>query len=111
MTTGKTNREPSTQAGAHIIWNNSGEVQKITLDDTEAAMAASENLTVTTNASAEELSEELANIPPRDVMDEETWLQIGPIITQNMMARMHEATKSSQDLTLDHDQDEGMTLG
>lgn len=63
---------------AHIIREPHGEFERVTLDDTDAEMAEAEGKTVTMNATAQELTEELAGLPAEQFMDDKTWSAIAP---------------------------------
>lgn len=65
---------------AHMIYDAQGELSTVTLDDTEAEMADMEGLSVTTNATAEDIVEEIAPLAASDYMSDKTWQAIAPAI-------------------------------
>jgi hypothetical protein len=58
---------------AHLLFDVHGNLVRVTNDDTEASMAESEGLDVSTNATAKEVAEELGSRPPFEVMDDVCW--------------------------------------
>jgi len=63
---------------AHMIRNTHGELERISLCDTEASMAETEGHTVTVNATADDIAEEMLPLPASEYMDDKTWTAIAP---------------------------------
>lgn len=58
----------------HAIYTSTGDLTKITMNDTESSMAQAEGLTVVTNTTADELLDDLIGCHSLlDLMDKQTW--------------------------------------
>jgi hypothetical protein len=69
-----------TEAAAHMVYDADGELNRVTLNDSDAEMADLEGCDVTFNATAEEISRRVAPMPATDYMDSKTWATVAPAL-------------------------------